>query len=85
MMRIKVTGGAFGSFHLWGFEAMKLPKTLTEAQALGQVRVVRGNANRSQSARQIPYEETYRNASGLMEPPAELLQRVVDEEGKKRR
>lgn len=60
---------------------MDLPDTLTEAQALSQLRIIQAGRNTSQqSGRQIPYEELYRGSNAVMETPVERIQRAADED-----
>lgn len=58
-----------------------IPDSLTEAQALGGYSVVVIGSYRTQSnSRVVPYAETYRGRSSMMETPAQHLQRAAEEE-----
>ena len=58
-----------------------MPKTLTEAQARAGYSVFVVGSYRTQStSRFIPYSEIYQGRSGMMETPAQNLQKAVEEE-----
>lgn len=59
---------------------MNLPSTLTEALAASQLRVRVLTGSRSQTSREVPYDELYRDSSSLMETPIERIQRAAEEE-----
>jgi hypothetical protein len=59
----------------------KTPGNLTEAQAAPGYAVILGGAYPTESnSRVIPYIDIYQGRSGLMETPAQHLQRAADEE-----
>ena len=58
-----------------------IPMTLTEAQTRAGYSVFVVGSYRTQStSRFIPYAEIYRGRSGMMETPAQHLQKAVEEE-----
>lgn len=58
-----------------------MPKTLTEAQARAGYSVFVVGSYRTQSnSRFIPYSEIYQGRSGMMETPAQYLQKAAEEE-----
>jgi len=55
--------------------------TLTEAQNQSRIKVYIVEMNRTRStSRIIPYSEIYRERTGIMETPAEHLQKAVEDE-----
>lgn len=60
-----------------------LADTLTEAQArAGLIVVTRGSATYLSNARSVPYVDTYRQSSAVIETPAERMQRAAAHEAK---
>ena len=62
-----------------------LPATLTAAAAQACVFVMMTGVTSSlaSNARAVPYAERYRQASGLMETPAEYIQKAAEDEAKR--
>jgi hypothetical protein len=58
-----------------------IPESLTQAQERGGYSVVVMGSYQTQSnSRVVPYAETYRGRSGMMDTPVQHLQKVVEEE-----
>ena len=58
------------------------PKTLTEAASAQPVAVMMLSGDWTASnTRDIPYEETYRESTGVMETPAQRWQRITRASG----
>ena len=61
--------------------SISTPETLTEAQMRAGYSVsVIGSYRTQSTSRFIPYSEIYQGRSGMMETPAQYLQKTVEEE-----
>lgn len=61
-------------------------KSLTQAQTESGIVLVFGDAESTCSTfRHLPYSEIYRQASGVMETPAQRIQRAAADEQSRRR
>lgn len=59
-----------------------MPKTLTDAIVMSGVVAMYVGENLS-SARTVPYAEFYRQQTGLIETPVQMIQRAADDEEKR--
>jgi len=58
-----------------------IPKSLTQAQERGGYSiVVMGSYQTQSNSRVVPYAETYRGRSGMMDTPVQHFQKVLEEE-----
>ena len=66
---------------------LMLPKTLTEAQAAGGLVLISHGANVSQlsNSRFVPYAESYRQHTAIIETPIERIQQAAEDEARRQK